>query len=178
MAATNPGSDPSPEGVRSGYSAEQLFLNPETTDSSATSNNQLGTYLRAASFTVTCKPTADNPHYSSGAGGVIYKTRVVCTGTGSYPASVTIRVRGGLFWDSAQYNGDTSNGISWAQLRTSDESRTVLVNGSTNTFYTPRSGEIGAYFTGHYQGTSTVEITSPTGQTIGSSTSNVFFYAG
>ncbi len=167
--------DVTPEEVRSAYTAVELLLTPEIADAEAGAGPEQGVTMRAASFTVICKPTADNPHYSSGAQGVIYKTRVVCTGTGSYPATVVIRVRGGLFWDSARYNGDTSNGVSWSQLRTSDETRTVSVNGSTNTFYTPRTGQTGAYFTGHYQGTSTVTIVTPTGQTIGASTSNAVF---
>lgn len=101
--------------------------------------------LRASGYTIACTPDAQNPHVSEGARKkgeiyVIYKTVVTCTGTGNPPATATIRVRGGLMWDSAKFAGDTSNGIKWSSLRSSEETRTVKVNGSKNTFYTPKSG--------------------------------------
>ncbi|QIG39740.1 hypothetical protein G5T42_09780 [Microbacterium sp. 4R-513] len=136
-----------------------------------------GVTIAAAGYTVTCTPDAQNPHISSGAGGVIYKTRVSCLGTGAFPLQVTIRVRGALMFDSAAYSGDTSNGINWYAIRSSTESRIVQVNGVWNTFYTPQSGTPGAGSTGHYQGSSTVEITSPTGQKVGSDISQVVFIA-
>lgn len=70
---------------------------------------------------------------------------------------------------SASHPDDTSN-INWVQVRTSDETRLVAFNGATKTFYTPRAGTSGYVGTGHYQGTSTVGITSPLGFKVGTST--------
>lgn len=79
---------------------------------------------------------------------------------------VPVEVQGGLrrvdrrfdevMWDSAQYAGDTSNGIVLNMLRSSSESRSFAVN----TFYSPKLGESGAYFAGHHQGSSTLQIMS------------------
>lgn len=130
---------------------------------------------RAASFKIVCTPKADAPHVSSGAGGVIYKTRVSCVGTGAFPSTIAIRVRGGLFLDSASFNGDTAGGVSFAKKASSIEDRIVSVNGATFTFYTPQTGQTGAHGKGHWMGTSTIEILVPTGQTVGSSSSSPTF---
>lgn len=171
---------PSPEQVHANRVGSTLGVPPVAVPAGVSTSTRAGvTTLAAAGYVITCKPDAQNPHISSGASEryVIYKTRVACTGTGSYPSRITIRVRGALMWDSARYSGDTSNGIAWSALRTSDETRIVSVNGSLNTFYTPKLGTSGAYFTGHYQGSSTVEILSPVGQTVGSDISTVVFLA-
>lgn len=170
----------SPEELHSQQIGETLNFDPDlSVDAVAGSEEGENITVRAAKYTVTCNVTADNPHISEGARKkgqiyVIYKSRVKCTGTGAYPPQVTIRVRGSLLWDSAKSKGDTSNGIKWSSLRSSNEPRVVKVNGKQNTFYTPQSGT-GAYFTGHYQGSSTVQITAPTGQKSGSDISGVVF---
>lgn len=156
-----------------------LAESPQVSAESSSLNGGVTT-LSAAGYKITCTVDAQNPHISEGARKqgkiyVIFKSKVKCTGTGSHPAKATIRVRSGLFWDSAKYSGDTSNGINWSKLRSNDEVRTVSVDGSVNIFYTPKNGTAGAYFTGHYQGTTTVEITSPSGFKVGSDTSSVMF---
>lgn len=179
--STAPPDETSPDVVHEETVGDTLrFLESPQTPAESSPSTSGSTTLRAAGYTVSCRVDAQNPHISEGARKkgkiyVIYKSNVKCTGTGSYPAKVTIRVRSGLFWDSAKFAGDTSNGISWSKLRSNDESRTVSVNGSGNIFYTPENGKDGAYFTGHYQGTTTVEITSPTGFKVGTDTSSVVF---
>lgn len=156
------------------------FENPDPSPAEGGTDGEDGAVtLRAVKYTITRKPDAQNPHISEGARKkgeiyVIYKTVVTCTGTGTPPPVATIRVRGGLMWDSAKHAGDTSNGIKWSNLRPSDETRTVKVNGSKNTFYTPQTGK-GGMFTGHYQGSSTVEIVTPTGFKVGSDLSGAVF---
>ncbi|WP_146083200.1 MULTISPECIES: hypothetical protein [unclassified Rathayibacter] len=157
-----------------------IFSDPAATPAQATPSSSGQTSLRAASFTITCTVDAQNPHISEGARKkgqiyVIYKTNVKCTGTGSYPPTASVRVRSGLMWDSASYNGDTSNGVNWQQVKSNDEPRTVKVNGSGNVFYTPAADKAGSTLTGHYQGSSTIEIITPTGQKTGSDISSPVF---
>lgn len=171
----------SPEEIHSVETGDTLsFENPDASPAEAGLGAEgEAIVLRASGYTIACTPDAQNPHVSEGARKkgeiyVIYKTVVTCTGTGNPPATATIRVRGGLMWDSAKFAGDTSNGIKWSSLRSSEETRTVKVNGSKNTFYTPKSG-LGGTFTGHYQGSSTVEIITPTGFKVGSDLSGAVF---
>lgn len=177
MPAASAEVDPaSPEYIHSQVVGDNLFSDVPTTPVSidVVSPTARGPVVAG---TVRCSVAADKPHHSSGANGHIYKTRINCAGTGTYPPTVTILVRGALMWDSAQYNGDTSNGIVWSALRTSSESRVVSTNGVTETFYTPQLGTSGAYFTGHYQGSSTVQITSLGGSNVGSAISQIDFRA-
>lgn len=169
---------PSPEEIHSQTVGNTLTDNVEPIVLTAEVPAEPGEGARGpvVSGTVTCVVDAQNPHISTGAGYVIYKTRINCTGTGTYPPAVTVLVRGALMWDSAQYAGDTSNGIVWSTLRSSSESRSVSVNGSNNTFYTPQLGTAGAYFKGHYQGSSTAQIMSLPSN-VGSDISNVQFFA-
>jgi len=170
-SATAPDEELTPADVRSQFTDTQLYLDPSVADSAAEAGSGGTIELRTAAYTVTCTPVAEAPHVSSTGGlGVIFKTRVTCSGTGSYPSPVTIRVRGGLFFDAAAYDGEDSN-VSFAQVKTSDENRIVAVNGTQYTFYTPQVGTRGYTGTGHYQGTSTVELLTPVGQTVGASTS-------
>lgn len=173
----------SPEEIRAQFADVELFTAPEVaSDETVTitsADYPSGTSARAASFKVTCSIKAHDPHPSTGAGKkyVIFKSTVKCSGTGQYPPSVTVRVKGGLFYDYARYAGDTSN-ISWSQVKTSTETRVIPVNGAwqKKPFYTPRNGRKGAVGKGHYQGTSTIQILTPSGQKVGSSTSNVRWY--
>jgi hypothetical protein len=180
QAATPPSPDATPEQVHSQYTTSQLLLNQTPSRPATASGDSLtakGAQI-AASFSITCTVSVESPHISSTAGlGVIFKSRVTCVGTGSYPAKATIRVRSGLFYDAATSPSDTSN-VNFVQVKTNDETRTVNVNGTANTFYTPPLGQNGAHGCGNYDGTTTVAITVPTGQTTGSATSNiVFLYA-
>lgn len=130
--------------------------------------------LREASFTIACTITAHYPHHSSGAGGMIFKSTVNCTGTGSHPPTATILVKGGLFLDYAINDDDTSN-VDWNQVRSSNETRTVSVSGLNYTFYTPPLGTSGAHGRGFWMGTSTVTIVVPTGYKVGSDSSDIVY---
>jgi hypothetical protein len=177
----SPNASASPEVLYEATIGDSLvFSNPAATPAQAAPSSTTQSTLRAASFTITCKVDAQNPHISEGARKkgqiyVIYKTNVSCTGTGSYPPTATLRVRGGLMWDSAAYSGDTRNGVNWYSLRSSDDTRVVKVNGKGNIFYTPKADQSGARSTGHYQGSSTVEIVTPAGQKVGSDISSAVF---
>lgn len=166
-------SAPSPESVHQEQAGGQVFVGPSSETASTQGN---GVSTQRASYVVTCNVTADSPHNSRGAGGHIYKSRVSCSGSGSgVPPQVTIRVKGALRYDAANYAGDTSGGISWSTVRSSEETRIVNTNNTTYTFYTPRTGTSGATAKGHYQGSTTVEILSPVGQKVGSAISSVEF---
>lgn len=135
--------------------------------------------VRAVRYTVTCTATADSPHGSSGAAKqgkyyIIAKVRVSCRGTGAYPGSITIQVWSSLLWNAAKSKSDPEaiKGA-WISQASSKESRVVRVNGKQNTFYVPRNGEIGGTKTGLYQVSTTVTITKPTGQSVGSALSTV-----
>lgn len=100
---------------------------------------------------VECVGSIDNPHYSNGAGGAIYKSDVSCTGTGV--PSVTVRQRGLLSFAAT----DTSPLIPRAE---SDYPQEVAVNGKPKTFYIPASGN-GGRGTGYWVATSTWQIIAP-----------------
>lgn len=86
---------------------------------------------------VSCTGAVDDPHYSSGAGGAIYKTRITCRGTGSgYPKTVAVTAEGGLGF-TKHLNG------AYGDRAYSKYTQTVTVNGGTVTFYTPKSGNGG-----------------------------------
>ena len=76
----------------------------------------------ASAATVVCSESVENPHYSSGAGSVIYKARVTCNG------KVSITFRGTLA--SGPLIGPGLPRASTTQTRT-------VTPGSTQTFYTP-----------------------------------------
>lgn len=165
--------DPSsPEAVRSGLTIDQLRnAKPVPSVSGGGKGPQLQS--AAASYTVTCTVHSDNPHFSTGANGMIFKARVSCTGTGSYPSSVQVRVRGGLFFDYAASPGDTSN-INFVQTASSDRTDWLNVNGSTYTFYTPEVGWPGSRGMGFWQGTTTIQLITPAGS-VGSHSSQIIW---
>jgi hypothetical protein len=175
-ATTEPSPGATPDEVLSHYTAQQLFLSqvkdvPATATLNESTDGRLGSLAKVV---ITCAPIADTPHASSGAGGVIYKTRVACHATGPAPSSVQVRVRGGLFLATASGPNDTSNG-NFVQVRTSDETRTITIGAKAETFYTPRTGTAGATGQGNWIGTSTVEIVVPAGQKVGSATSGIAY---
>lgn len=166
----------SPELIHAREAGEQLrFVDQPSTPATTSTTTRHTSVRAAAAIVITCNITADNPHNSTGAKGHIFKSRVSCTGTAGSPASITIRVRGALMYDQANYSGDTSGGISWSAARSSTETRIVRTDGTVNTFYTPQTGTTGATARGHYQGSSTVEILTPVGQKVGSDISSVVF---
>jgi hypothetical protein len=86
---------------------------------------------------VSCGGTIDSAHFSSGAGGVIYKTRITCKGTGSgYPKTVALTSSGALYFGASKYG-------TYKLRATSNYTQTATVNGNTLTFYTPRTGRGG-----------------------------------
>lgn len=133
-----------------------------------------GSYTQSSAGEVRCGITAHAPHKSNGAAGVIYKSTVSCNGYGTYPPVVTIQVNGGLFYDYAPYAGEDSD-INFVKVKSSTEPRTVSVNGTPQTFYTPKIDEPGHRGMGHYQATSTIIITNPTGYKSGTHTSSVYW---
>lgn len=94
---------------------------------------------------VTCEGKNHNAHYSSGAGGAIYKTDIWCYGQGV--ASVSVNYRGSLRYS---YRPNcTTYSLSWATRASANYSQWVGVSPPTNpsgivkTFYTPRTGHGG-----------------------------------
>lgn len=136
--------------------------------------------LQASGYAIVCKVTAHNPHISHGKlkekkVQVIFKSTVLCTGTGSYPPFVVLRHRGALMYDKAKSSGDASDGVVFVPARTSDVTNPVVKIGKQYTFHTPKAPEEGATGTGHYRGSATVQLVSPTGSTVGSHVSATVF---
>lgn len=77
----------------------------------------------ATAGAVVCTGKAENPHYSKGSSGVIYKVRVVCTG----PAVITLRT----FLGSGPYIGPHVTRSYTTQPK-------AMVAGVQETFYTPQ----------------------------------------
>lgn len=106
-----------------------------------------------AQTVVRCTVTADNPHYSSGAHGVIFKTRVTCDGD----SPVT-------------FVGHLSDGPQVGPLipAASHSENRYVSKGVQNTFYVPQSGAQGLpcnpnlYYQGYAQltGSTTTSVTS------------------
>ncbi|MEU1630437.1 hypothetical protein ABZ746_35120 [Streptomyces sp. NPDC020096] len=113
---------------------------------------------------VLCSVHADNPHYSGGAKGVIYKSRVTCAGT--VPAE-EVRCQGQLIYSVGGEPPSTA--------ATSDETRTVTTDGSTTTFYTPQYGGKNIQWSGNFQGYTTCTLVSPYTGTVGSSQTPVVY---
>lgn len=107
---------------------------------------------------VKCTARVDNPHYSKGAGGAIYKSRYKCESKG-VSTTVKLRVRGLLSLYPASKNGGKAGK---AQSRAkSDANITVKANtGFSNPYYTPKTGYNGGRGTGYWNATSTLIINS------------------
>lgn len=123
-----------------------------------------GTPAHAQEGEVVCDLRIENPHYSDGAGSVIFKSRVACQGAG--PA--TIRIEGFL----EAFGGTPENRPPGpGRTVTSDETRIVANDGRYVTFYTPAPG--GAKMTGNgwYRGSVRGTVVAPPG-TVNSATGN------
>jgi hypothetical protein len=96
-----------------------------------------------AQAVVTCIAQADNPHYSSGARGVIFKTRVTCNGN----SPVT-------------FVGHLSSGplVGPLVIAAVHEENRVVSGGQKNTFYVPQDGQPGVRCNPnlYYQGSAVV----------------------
>lgn len=182
-AAPTQSPDASPEQVRSQYTTEQIFSGVMSNTSvtvivrepSTLTSALVPSGVRARTLScIECKVVAENPHFSGGTGGMIFKSRVTCTGKGSHAKTATVRVRGGLFLSAATNEKDTRR-PSFIAARSSDETRGVKVNGASSTFYTSAVRGDGAKGTGFWSGTSSLAIIVPSGWATSSSTSQVVF---
>lgn len=119
------------------------------------------------------KPT--NPHWSRGAGSVIYKTYVNCVGT---LPQVVVRVQGKL--DSISgVNGPRPPLGPPVPRTTSNEAQAIPIGAKAVPFYTPPQGIIKVRGSAWYRGTSTAQITSPGLSNLGTiSTARVFVTSG
>lgn len=116
---------------------------------------------------VVCDLKIEDPHYSDGAGSVIFKSRVACRGAG--PA--TIRMEGFLegFGGTREYRPPGPG-----RTVTSDETRVIANDGRYVTFYTPVQGGASMLGTGWYRGGVRGTVLAPPG-TANSATSNDAF---
>jgi len=89
----------------------------------------------------TCSGLNMDPHYSSGAGGVIFKTDINCKGEGV--VQVNIRYQGHLQF--APSIGCYDQGLQWQTRATADYYQWVGVSttGIVKRFYTPKTGHGG-----------------------------------
>lgn len=90
---------------------------------------------------MSCNGTNEDVHYSSGAGGAIFKTRVSCTGYGV--ASVHVNLNGLLQLAPTAVPACNTGGLAWSTRARSGQGQWVTVNGSQATFYPPQSGNGG-----------------------------------
>jgi hypothetical protein len=81
-----------------------LTVGPGTLGLASTSAFTITSASPMAAWRVSCGGAIDNAHYSSGAQGVIYKTRITCKGTGSgYPKTVSLTSSGALYFGASKY---------------------------------------------------------------------------
>ncbi len=114
----------------------------------------------AAAVNVHCTIKVNDPHYSVGGGGTIFKTDITCTGTGI--AVVQVRVRGLLQFDAAESPTQNAHQI-WEDRAESDQTQNVVVNGTYKRYYTPVEGTTGGTGSGFWMGTATSQIVGPGG---------------
>lgn len=81
-----------------------------------------------------CIGKQDNPHYSKGAGGVISKARVTCSGP-----NATLRIK----VSSVLAKAPTNNVSKLKILASSEYVQNVVANGQATTWYVPKLGEPG-----------------------------------
>lgn len=92
-------------------------------------------------WAATCTGANQDPHYSTGAGGVIYKTDISCKGYGV--TQVNVRYQGGLTF--APSIGCSTSNLAWRTRAQSDYYQWIGVTtiGAVKTFYAPRPGSHG-----------------------------------
>ncbi|WP_369368284.1 hypothetical protein AB5L52_41250 [Streptomyces sp. CG4] len=121
-----------------------------------------------------CTAQIDNPHFSNGAGSVIFKARMSCTTNGNVP-SVNLRVRGVLGYVPGGSPGHPAQGPP-GTAATSDQTQTVPTNGQQVTYYTPVPDDpkkITA--SGTYVGSVTFQIVAPAVGTVGREQGNYVY---
>lgn len=107
---------------------------------------------------VSCTIRVNNPHYSSGAGGAIYKTNVKCSSAG-VSTSVKVRLRGLLALRPA--SSSTATPGKQRKRATSDQTASITANtGKWKTYYTPLVSKNGGTGKGFWTATTTGQITS------------------
>lgn len=163
--------------MNAGIPEEGYSTGPQVLEISGSANGVArGPGIGTGSYTVTCVATMEDPHYSEKAGGAIFKTRASCTGTGSYPALVQMRIKGLLQLDHAEYPTETSPSI-FVTKATSDEIQSITVNGTTITYYTPLVGNNGGFGRGFWATTITGQIVWPQVSVWTASNTNILFTA-
>jgi hypothetical protein len=101
-----------------------------------------GATLQASSgWSVSCSGTNEHAHYSAGAGGAIFKTRVSCTGYGV--GAVYVNLNGLLQLAPTAVPACNTSGLSWGTRASSSQGQWVTVNGGQATYYTPVAGNGG-----------------------------------
>ncbi|WP_369393398.1 hypothetical protein AB5J72_42010 [Streptomyces sp. CG1] len=121
-----------------------------------------------------CTAQIDNPHFSNGAGSVIFKARMSCTANGNVP-EVSLRVWGTLGYVPGGSPGHPAQGPPGAAA-TSDQTQTVPTNGQQVTYYTPvPDGPKKITAAGTYVGSATFQIVAPALGTVGRGQGNYVY---
>ncbi|MEV5877448.1 hypothetical protein AB0L75_25125 [Streptomyces sp. NPDC052101] len=121
-----------------------------------------------------CTTQIDNPHFSNGAGSVIFKARMSCTTNGNVP-EVNLRVWGTLGYVPGGSPGHPAQGPPGAAA-TSDQTQTVPTNGQQVTYYTPVPDDPKKIIAaGTYVGSVTFQIVAPALGTVGRGQGNYVY---
>lgn len=119
--------------------------------------------VRIAAGSVSCDAAVENPHFSRGAGSVIFKTRIRCRGTGQVPPAVQVRIQGSLgsIGGAPPPSGPPQGPP--VPRASSDQTQNVAVNGGEATFYTPLAGGPKVTGSAWYEGNIYGQIVGPPG---------------
>ncbi|WP_043263462.1 hypothetical protein [Streptomyces sp. CT34] len=121
-----------------------------------------------------CTAQVDNPHFSNGAGSVIFKARMSCTANGNVP-TVNLRVWGTLGYVYGGSPGHPAQGPP-STAATSDQTQTVPTNGQQVTYYTPVPDDRRKVTAaGTYVGSVTFQIVAPAPGTVGREQGNYVY---
>jgi hypothetical protein len=109
------------------------------------------TYQAAARAGVGCSRRVNQPHVSSGAGGVIAKVRVTCQIYGATtPSTISVRMVGSITFTP---NPTT---IKARVAATADYSQSVKTDGTEMTYYIPQAGGNAGTASGRYRACATI----------------------
>lgn len=159
-AAQKPNQEPPPCFPDGCPATDAVAQNDTSSDdpSQPDGDNTITFAASGSGWSVTCgghlgSNAVQDPHYSSNAGGAIYKTRLSCKGYGV--ASVLVRVQGALSFAPASSSSQTSN-LNWRLRGFSDQYQRINVDGAhVVTYYTPEPGWNGGRGTGWWRASST-----------------------
>ncbi len=107
---------------------------------------------------VVCDAAVENPHFSRGAGSVIFKTRITCRGDAP---PVQFRLRGTLGSVAGGAPGNPAQGPPVSRA-TSDQTQTIPM-GATVTYYTPKLDGPKVHGSATYSGFLVGELVGPPG---------------